>query len=127
SSRRRHTRSTRDWSSDVCSSDLDNLKIVQGRSFERGKNEIVAGVGAAQEFAGLGIGNKLRVGRNEWTVVGAFSAAGAASESEIWTDATGLPDAYHRGNSFQSVYSKLASPAAFQQFKDALTSDPRLR
>ena len=104
----------------------DNLKIVQGRSFERGKNEIVAGVGAAQEFAGLGIGNKLRVGRNEWTVVGAFSAAGAASESEIWTDATGLQDAYHRGNSFQSVYAKLASPAAFQQFKDALTSDPRL-
>src|SRR5207247_7127491 len=26
SSRRRHTRSTRDWSSDVCSSDLDNTK-----------------------------------------------------------------------------------------------------
>src|SRR5207247_7442164 len=25
SSRRRHTRSTRDWSSDVCSSDLDSL------------------------------------------------------------------------------------------------------
>ncbi len=104
----------------------DNLKIVKGRSFERGKNEIVAGVGAAQEFAGLEVGNKLRVGRNEWTVVGMFSAAGAASESEIWTDATGLQDAYHRGNSFQSVYAKLASPAAFQQFKDALTSDPRL-
>src|SRR5207247_8844315 len=26
SSRRRHTRSTRDWSSDVCSSDLDQMK-----------------------------------------------------------------------------------------------------
>src|SRR5207253_6424641 len=54
----------------------DNLKIVKGRSFEGGKNEIVAGVGAAQEFAGLGVGNKLRVGSNEWTVVGAFSACG---------------------------------------------------
>src|SRR6266496_1272972 len=28
SSRRRHTRSLRDWSSDVCSSDLDRLKLV---------------------------------------------------------------------------------------------------
>src|SRR6266536_4818198 len=28
SSRRRHTRSTRDWSSDVCSSDLRNLLVV---------------------------------------------------------------------------------------------------
>src|SRR5699024_11844988 len=27
SSRRRHTRSKRDWSSDVCSSDLDNIDI----------------------------------------------------------------------------------------------------
>src|SRR5690606_40475541 len=27
SSRRRHTRFSRDWSSDVCSSDLENMKI----------------------------------------------------------------------------------------------------
>lgn len=104
----------------------DNVKIVEGRTFERGKNEVVVGAGAAQEFAGLNLGNKLKVGRNEWTVVGIFSAGGAASESEIWTDAAVLQDAYHRGNSFQSVYAKLASPSAFQQFKDSLTSDPRL-
>src|SRR6266849_10957279 len=30
SSRRRHTRSTRDWSSDVCSSDLPGLKVKAG-------------------------------------------------------------------------------------------------
>src|SRR6266496_1588986 len=29
SSRRRHTRSLRDWSSDVCSSDLDGLEVLQ--------------------------------------------------------------------------------------------------
>src|SRR5438105_15391222 len=29
SSRRRHTRSTRDWSSDVCSSDLEKLPIFE--------------------------------------------------------------------------------------------------
>src|SRR5258707_10191685 len=29
-------------------------------------------------------------------------------------------------DSFQSIYTKLSSPAAFQQFKDALTGDPRL-
>ncbi len=37
-----------------------------------------------------------------------------------------LQQAYHRGDSFQSVYAKLASPQAFEQFKDALTTDPRL-
>src|SRR5690606_39405486 len=31
SSRRRHTRFSRDWSSDVCSSDLDQLSLLIGR------------------------------------------------------------------------------------------------
>src|SRR6267378_2879253 len=34
SSRRRHTRSLRDWSSDVCSSYLDDLVAKQGGLFE---------------------------------------------------------------------------------------------
>ena len=104
----------------------DKLKMVQGRPFDPGKNEVVAGVGAAQEFAGLEVGNKLRVGRNDWTIVGIFSAGGGAAESEIWTDATVLQGAYHRGTGFQTVYAKLVSPSAFEQFKDALTTDPRL-
>ena len=34
--------------------------------------------------------------------------------------------AYNRGDTFQSVYVKLSSPESFQEFKDALTTDPRL-
>jgi putative ABC transport system permease protein len=104
----------------------DKLKMVQGREFIPGKNEIVVGLGAAQEFSGLEVGNKLRIGKNDWEVVGMFSAGGGAAESEVWTDATVLQDAYHRGKSFQSVYAKLASPGAFDQFQKALTTDPRL-
>ncbi len=104
----------------------NKLNIVEGRMFEWGKNEIIVGIGAAREFAGLDVGGKLRVGRNEWPVVGTFSAAGASAESEIWIDASVLQSAYQRGDSFQSVYTKLVSPAAFNQFKDSLTSDPRL-
>src|SRR5256884_9022998 len=35
SSRRRHTRCSRDWSSDVCSSDLMGIPIVLGRGIQR--------------------------------------------------------------------------------------------
>jgi putative ABC transport system permease protein len=66
------------------------------------------------------------VGRYEWPVVGIFSAGGGTAESEIWSDATVLQGAYNRGDTFQSVYVKLNSPAAFPQFKDSLTADPRL-
>ena len=100
----------------------DQVKIVQGRMFDWGKNEVIVGSGAVQEFAGLEVGSKLKVGRYDWPVVGIFSANGGVAESEIWTDAKVLQDAYHRGDSFQSVYVKLNSPGAFQEFKDSLTS-----
>ena len=104
----------------------DQVKIVQGRMFEWGKNEVIVGSGAVQEFAGLELGSTLKVGRYDWPVVGIFSANGGVAESEIWTDAKVLQDAYHRGDSFQSVYVKLNSPGAFQEFKDSLTSNPQL-
>jgi len=68
----------------------------------------------------------VQVGRASWPVVGVFSANGGVAESEIWTDARVLQDAYHRGDSFQSVYARLNSAGAFQQFKDALTANPQL-
>jgi putative ABC transport system permease protein len=104
----------------------DNQKIVQGRMFEWGKNEVIVGTGAAQEFGGLAVGSSIKVGRYDWPVVGMFSAGGGVSESEIWTDARVLQDAYHRGDSFQSVYVRLNSAGAFPEFKDALTSNPQL-
>jgi putative ABC transport system permease protein len=104
----------------------DNLKIVQGRMFEWGKDEVIVGAGAAREFSGLEVGSKMKVGRDEWPVVGIFSANGGVAESEIWTDAKVLQDAFNRGDSFQSVSVRLNSPGAFQTFKDSLTSNPQL-
>ena len=101
-------------------------KMLDGRHFEGGRNEVVVGVGAAREFAGLSMGSKIKVGANDWLVVGIFSAEGGIAESEIWTDARVLQSAYERGNSFQSVCVKLSSSDTFQEFKDALTTDPRL-
>lgn len=103
-----------------------NSRIVEGRRFENGRNEVIVGIGAAREFAGLDLGGKFKVGRNEWEVVGIFSADGGIAESEVWTDAVVLQSAYQRGDSFQSVYAKLKSGDAFQEFKDELTANPQL-
>jgi putative ABC transport system permease protein len=102
-----------------------NFKIVDGRNFAPGRNEVVVGQGAAKEFAGLDIGHRLRWGENEWTVVGVFTDGGSLSESEIWCDVEVLQPAYRR-TGFQSVHARLESAAAFDRFKDALTADPRL-
>ena len=104
-----------------------DIQMVQGRRFERGKNEIIVGAGAARAFAGLDLDRDLRVGLTTWHVVGIFTAGGGVAESEIWTDAAVLQPAYHRADNFQSVTARLSSAAAFQGFKDALTSNPRLQ
>lgn len=104
----------------------DEIEIVEGRTFRPGSNEIIAGKAAAAEFAGLEVGARHRWGESEWRVVGIFSAGGGLAESEIWCDAGVLQPAYRRGSTFQAVYARLESPAAFDRFKDTLTTDPRL-
>jgi putative ABC transport system permease protein len=104
----------------------DNVKIIRGRMFDWGRDEVIAGSGAAREFAGLDVGSAIKVGRAEWPVVGIFTADGGVAESEVWTGATVLQETYHRGDSFQSVQAKLISPGAYEQFRDSLTSNPQL-
>lgn len=105
----------------------EDFKIIKGRRFESGKNEVIVGAGAARAFAGLDVGETIRLGQNQWLVVGIFTGGSGAAESEMWTDSVVLQSAYNRGDQFQSVYVKLASASAFDQFKDALTSNPRLK
>jgi len=102
------------------------FSIVEGRMFEFGTNEVIAGRGAAVQFAGLEIGNTIRLGQATWTVVGIFETDGAVSESEVWTDARTLQGAYRRGNSYQSLLLQLDSPDAFGEFRDWLTANPQL-
>jgi putative ABC transport system permease protein len=103
------------------------LKIVEGRNLQFGQNEIIAGRAAAGQFVDLTVGKTLKWGENTWTLVGIFDEGGAVSESELWCDVKVLQPAYRRGNSFQSVYAKLASPDSFQQLKDSLTTNPQLQ
>ena len=104
----------------------DEVRIVEGRTFRPGTNEIIVGRSAAAQFAGIDLGSTQRWGESAWEVVGIFEAGGTIAESEIWCDARVLQPAYRRGDSFQSVYARLESADAFDTFKDALTTDPRL-
>jgi len=104
----------------------ERLKIVAGRMFEAGRNELIAGRGAASQFAGVDLGGTLTWNHTTWTVVGIFDAGGTFSDSELWCDAEILAPLYRRSTSRQTVYVKLETPEAFTRFRDALTTDPRL-
>jgi putative ABC transport system permease protein len=101
------------------------VKIVEGRAFGSGLRELVVGRGAQHQFRGITVGNKLRLGSQEWTVVGAFES-GDSHESEMWADAEVVASTYNR-HSFQSVTVKLQPGDGFKRLAAALAADPRLK
>ncbi len=105
----------------------DNVRMVAGRFFNAGLDELVVGRNVASTYAGFDLGSTVKFGGGTWKVVGVFDAGGSAFDSELWCDATVLTQVYKRQqNVFQSVTVHLTSPDALPRFKDALTSDPRL-
>ncbi len=106
----------------------NQIKIVTGRMFSPGLNELVVGRNVAGTYRGLELGNEVQFGGGTWKVVGTFDAGGSAFDSEVWCENSRLSEVYKRPqNSFQSLTVGLTSPAAFSNFKDSLTSDPRLQ
>ncbi len=105
----------------------NSVKVVAGRFFQPGLNELVAGKNAVSSYSGLALGDTVRFGGGAWTLVGVFDAGGSAFDSEVWCDANVLNQVYRRPqNMFQSVTVRLTSPDALGRFQDSLTSDPRL-
>jgi len=103
------------------------LKIVEGRFFQPGLTELVVGKNVSGTYAGLKLGSEIRFGGATWHVVGVFDAGGSAFDSEVWADAHVLNQVYKRPeNIFQSVTVHLTSAGAIQQFKDSVSSDPRM-
>ena len=100
------------------------LRIVQGRMFKPGLREIVAGAAVARQYAGVEIGNTLKMRGSEWTVVGIFEA-GDSNDSEMWADIGAAQSAFNR-NGFSAVRVGLESPASLATLSDALKNDPRL-
>jgi putative ABC transport system permease protein len=101
-------------------------RIVAGRMFHPGLHEVVVGSGAASEFSGTRIGQRDRFGGTEWTVVGRFTSGGDSHDSEVVTDTRTLMSAFGWG-AYSSVTVRLASPAAFDGFRNALVSNPSVQ
>ncbi len=104
----------------------DGFRIVAGRMFEPGKDEVIVGRGVFAQFGNVDLGREVTWGSHVWRVVGVFEAGGSISESEVWTDLAVLQGVFRRGNSVQVIRARLASPAALDAVRRALGGDPRV-
>ncbi len=102
-----------------------DMKIVQGRMWREGTSEIIAGAKVAETFQGCGLGETVRFGMRDWTVVGIFESHGSGFESELWGDVNQLMDAFERPV-FSSLTMKMTAPSDFDAMKERLENDQRL-
>jgi len=101
------------------------VKIVDGRMFHAGTSEIVVGRSIAENFAGVGIGERLRFAGREWTVVGTFDGGKSGFDSEIWGDVEQMMQAFRR-TSYSSVIVRLQDRDEFSRLQKDISDDQRL-
>ncbi|WP_444926331.1 ABC transporter permease [Microbulbifer sp. TRSA002] len=104
----------------------NNMRMVEGRMFAPGTNEMIVGEGVLREFNSFEIGKEVRFGKNLWTVVGVFSTGGNIFESELWADIKIIQSHYNRGNSYQSIRLQLENNGDLKPIQETIKREPRL-
>ncbi len=102
------------------------ISIVEGRSFETGRTEMIAGRGAVAEFEGVETGATIELRNSPWTIVGMFEADGSVYESEVWADLATAQSIFRREGGVSSMRVRLASPDVADVLSQRMEDDPRL-
>jgi putative ABC transport system permease protein len=101
------------------------LKLLSGRMLRPGTQELLAGEAAHRQFAGLDIGDSVRLQGGDWTVVGTFSGGNGSRDSELIADVKSIMSAY-KLDSVKALSLRLDSPAAVQSVASALAAQTTL-
>ena len=102
------------------------ISIVEGRTFETGRTEIIAGRGAVAEFDGVEVGSTIKLRNSTLSIVGIFEADGSVYESEVWMDLATAQSIYRREGGVSSMRVRLASPDVASVLSERVQEDPRL-
>jgi len=99
----------------------ERLKIIEGRQFKQGADEVIVGKKLTHRIRGCKVGDVLWLNTVPCTVVGVFEYDGPF-ESEIWLDIERMADALERPV-FNRVIARLDADADLDEFKEKLEND----
>lgn len=105
----------------------ERVDVHTGRHFRSGQYEAIVGSRARETYEDLDPGSDLRLAGRPLRIVGVFSAEGHSEESEIWTSATAVQEAFGYGSSYQTIRVRLNEPEALWEFEGETLADRRLR
>jgi putative ABC transport system permease protein len=102
------------------------LRVVAGRAFQSGLDEIVVGERVRERF-GFDVGSRVVIARRQWTVAGVFASEGSGFESEIWGDLDVMAEPLRRTGGYQALVLRLADPGQLQALRETFENDPQLQ
>jgi putative ABC transport system permease protein len=103
-----------------------NVKLVSGRWFTPGTEELVVGRSIRDRFKNASLGSELNLGKGQWTIVGEFESNGSAYESEIWGDVNQVAGAFNRTGIYNSVYMRAVDADGAEILKRRISDDQRI-
>ena len=102
------------------------VKIIDGRMFRPGVNEVIVARRIRDRFVNTAIGDSFKFGSQTYNVVGVFDAQGTAFDSEMWCDADFLGQARKR-DGYSSLILRPTDRDAYESIKAAIKGDNRLK
>lgn len=102
------------------------VRIIEGRNFSPGRNELIAGRAAGEQFVGIDLGATIELRQSVWEVVGIFEADGSAYESELWTDLAIAQSAFRRFSLISSMRLQLEQPGVTGSLQEAFDNNPSI-
>ncbi|HEX4080373.1 MAG TPA: ABC transporter permease [Rhizomicrobium sp.] len=106
---------------------IPHFRILRGRMFRTGLNEIIVGANDVKLFPELDLGRTVHWRARDWKVVGIFATGSARYDSSAMADLHQIQALNASGTRISSIFVKLTSASAFPTFKSALERDPRFR
>ena len=104
-----------------------DLRLVAGRSFQPGKNELLVGVNASDTYEDLALGSKISFRNTMWDVVGLFDAEGQAHDSEVWMDLPIAQTTFRRDGVVSNARALIDSNSGAAVVSERISQEPRLR
>ena len=102
------------------------VKIIEGRMFRPGVNEVIVARRIRDRFVNTAIGDSFKFGAQSYNVVGVFDAQNTAFDSEMWCDADFLGQARKRVG-YSSLIVRPIDHDAYESIKAAIKGDNRLK
>ena len=103
------------------------IKVVEGRSFRPGLDEVIVGRKLTKRIAGLAIGGDVKYQQKLFRIVGLFESEGAAFESEIWGDYDTFSAIFQRGGGSNSLVLRMKDPATIPELDRFVRAQPQMQ